>query len=370
MCSKRRAASFAIREPLAGRTRSSADRGRRCRPAPRSRPPGRGAARPGGRCGLRGPYTGRRCRRSVRGAFFSAPKLAGVSLSATSRIPTRISGREPSTWTLLRAREGAGHLVGQPRGPLDEGLRDCTHDRILSVRAPRGPAPRSGSHRFYGRRADPDRKAGKKRGRWGGSFPPPASSGSGSKGFFSVEPMPDTPSFERQGRAIGRTMQARIFHQLPAADADPCAVAGRTPSRHFDVVSTTPSASLSPCGQPQRRLGALATKVREISGQAAAFPAHPDVPAGRPRTGAPPGRSRAGRSAPPIRRREGWPQTVWRGESVEGAQTPVIGAAGPTAARESPTRPRSGAGGRRSVDRAIPPIPASHGGSPAPGSVP
>ena len=58
---------------------------------------------------------------------------------------------------------------------------------------------------------------------------------------------------------------ARISHQLSAADADPCAVTGRTPSSRFDVVSTTPSASFSPCGQPQRRLDALATKVGEIS---------------------------------------------------------------------------------------------------------
>ena len=59
---------------------------------------------------------------------------------------------------------------------------------------------------------------------------------------------------------------ARKFHQLPAADADPCAVTGRTPSRRFDVVSATPSASLGPCGQPQRRLDALATKAGEICG--------------------------------------------------------------------------------------------------------
>ena len=59
---------------------------------------------------------------------------------------------------------------------------------------------------------------------------------------------------------------ARKSHQLPAADADPCAVTGRTPSNRFDVVSATPSASFGPCGLSQRRLAALATKAGEISG--------------------------------------------------------------------------------------------------------
>ena len=45
----------------------------------------------------------------------------------------------------------------------------------------------------------------------------------------------------------------RKNHRFPAADADPCAVTGRTPARRFDVVSTTPSASLGPCGQYMRK---------------------------------------------------------------------------------------------------------------------
>ena len=59
---------------------------------------------------------------------------------------------------------------------------------------------------------------------------------------------------------------ARISHQASAAAADSLAVAGRTPSRRFDVVTTTPAASLSPCDPPQRRLDVLATNPGEICG--------------------------------------------------------------------------------------------------------
>ena len=59
---------------------------------------------------------------------------------------------------------------------------------------------------------------------------------------------------------------ARISHQPSAAVADPLAVAGRTPSRRFDVVTTTPAASFSPCDPPQRRLDALATNAGEKCG--------------------------------------------------------------------------------------------------------
>ena len=71
---------------------------------------------------------------------------------------------------------------------------------------------------------------------------------------------------------MSRSSLARKSHQLPAADADPCAVTGRTPSSRFDVVSATPSPartrSFGPCGLSQRRLAALATKAGEISGLA------------------------------------------------------------------------------------------------------
>ena len=65
---------------------------------------------------------------------------------------------------------------------------------------------------------------------------------------------------------------ARIFHRSPAATANLLAEArkpqvfaraGRTPSSRFDVVSTTPSASLSPFATLPRHLGALATKIGE-----------------------------------------------------------------------------------------------------------
>ncbi len=55
-------------------------------------------------------------------------------------------------------------------------------------------------------------------------------------------------------------------HRLPAATANPLAVAGRTPASRFDVVSTTPSASLGPCGPLTRHLGPLATKVDDFFG--------------------------------------------------------------------------------------------------------
>ena len=63
----------------------------------------------------------------------------------------------------------------------------------------------------------------------------------------------------------GRSL-TRISHQPSAAAADPLAVAGRTPSRRFDVVSTTPAASLSPFDPPPRRLDALATNAGEKCG--------------------------------------------------------------------------------------------------------
>ena len=50
----------------------------------------------------------------------------------------------------------------------------------------------------------------------------------------------------REGRPVWGL--ARIFHQSPAADANLHAVASRTPSSRFDVVSATPSASFGPCG--------------------------------------------------------------------------------------------------------------------------
>ena len=65
-----------------------------------------------------------------------------------------------------------------------------------------------------------------------------------------------------------RTVLARISHQPSAAAADPLTVAGRTPSRRFDVVTTTPAASLSPCDPPQRRLDVLATNPGEKCGLA------------------------------------------------------------------------------------------------------
>ena len=86
------------------------------------------------------------------------------------------------------------------------------------------------------------------------------------------EPRSAAPRARARDAAALPGALARISHQLPAADADPCAVTGRTPSSRFDVVSTTPSASFGPCGPPQRRLGALATKVGELSGLSEATP--------------------------------------------------------------------------------------------------
>ena len=49
-------------------------------------------------------------------------------------------------------------------------------------------------------------------------------------------------------RSLAKAGLARIFHRCPAADTNLLAVAGRTPSSRFVVVSATPSASFSPCG--------------------------------------------------------------------------------------------------------------------------
>jgi hypothetical protein len=61
---------------------------------------------------------------------------------------------------------------------------------------------------------------------------------------------------------------ARISHHPSAADADSLAVAVRTPSGRFDVVSATPAPSAGPCALPQWRLDALATKCGEKCGLA------------------------------------------------------------------------------------------------------
>ena len=52
---------------------------------------------------------------------------------------------------------------------------------------------------------------------------------------------------------------ARILHQPSAAAAESLAVAGRTLSSRFDIVSAMPSAPFRPCAPPQRRCNALAT---------------------------------------------------------------------------------------------------------------
>ena len=62
------------------------------------------------------------------------------------------------------------------------------------------------------------------------------------------------------------TSLTRSSHQPPATSADPLAVPGRTPASPFDIVSTMPSASCSPCATAQRRLDALATEPGESSG--------------------------------------------------------------------------------------------------------
>ena len=72
---------------------------------------------------------------------------------------------------------------------------------------------------------------------------------------------------------------ARITHQTSAAAADPLAVAGRTFSRRFDVVTTTPAASFGPCDPPQRRLDALATNAGEKCGPGAVACVERAVPA-------------------------------------------------------------------------------------------
>ena len=66
--------------------------------------------------------------------------------------------------------------------------------------------------------------------------------------------------------AAQETGLAHISHRPSAAAADPLAVPGRTPSRHFDVVTATPTASFGPCAPAPRRLDALATNAGEKCG--------------------------------------------------------------------------------------------------------
>ena len=81
--------------------------------------------------------------------------------------------------------------------------------------------------------------------------------------------LPDLPrSSIAQARPGAGSPLARIRHQFPAADADPLAVTGRTPSSRFNVVSTTPSASFGPFALSLRRLDALATKIGDGCGLA------------------------------------------------------------------------------------------------------
>ena len=65
------------------------------------------------------------------------------------------------------------------------------------------------------------------------------------------------------GPAVFGAGRPRVFlTSLLLRTPDPLALTGRTPSRRFDVVATTPAASFSPCAPPPRRLDALATNAR------------------------------------------------------------------------------------------------------------
>ena len=157
----------------------------------------------------------------MRGAFFSAPKLAGVSLSSTSRIPTLMSEREPSTCTLREP--GKGRVTSSDnrdvRSMNDFGIALMT---AFSPFAPGGRVGRAPGLAPASRTArGPVPEGGEEERPMGGSFPPPASSGSGSKGFFSVGPMPDTPSFAVNPSPIPGTMQAAVHpaHAFAREDA-------------------------------------------------------------------------------------------------------------------------------------------------------
>jgi 50S ribosomal protein L16 3-hydroxylase len=63
-----------------------------------------------------------------------------------------------------------------------------------------------------------------------------------------------------------RLVLARISHHPTAADADPLAVTGRTPSSRLDVGSTTLAPSSGPCAPSHRRLDVLASRDGEKCG--------------------------------------------------------------------------------------------------------
>ena len=63
------------------------------------------------------------------------------------------------------------------------------------------------------------------------------------------------------------TMMRLLLSETLRSGAASLMVAGLTLSNRFDVVSTTPSASFSPCGPLPRHLGTLATEIGETSRQ-------------------------------------------------------------------------------------------------------
>ena len=74
------------------------------------------------------------------------------------------------------------------------------------------------------------------------------------------------PAYLEAGVLYTPESQARIAHQLPAADADALVLRGRAPSGHLDVLSSTPAPPCGPRDHAGRLLDALATKVGERCG--------------------------------------------------------------------------------------------------------
>ena len=159
------------------------------------------------------------CRGDIRpGEEPEAPRSAAAAAARAGGVLARGGERpRPRGGDCRRDRVGDGR--GSARGPGFAGGAGCP---ALRAHGPEGRAQRALPLRL-----------GKK-----------------------VQALPRPPALARKNRRV------------PAASANLLAVTRRTPSSRFDVVSTTPSASFSPCALSQRHLGALATKLGDSSGLA------------------------------------------------------------------------------------------------------
>ena len=183
-----------------------------------------------------------------------APSGARIRASRTSPAGPSTS---PSCMRWPKRCSGSGTtaewLADLEKAEIPAGPVNALED-LLADPQPRWPGPHS-ARRPSERGRDPaDRPAGPflALARGGSPAGPPprgahrrgAARGGPRRGRDRRPP----PGRRRPPVLISHCPSAAMFHRFPAAAANLLAVSGRTPSRRFDVVSATPSASLSPCG--------------------------------------------------------------------------------------------------------------------------